>query len=211
MFEAQSDVNGVRGGRSARACLAALLSASMLSACYMARVQAAEALDLPVVEVVDRYAPYQDFCRRLPSQCELRGSRVVELTPALLERLQRVNTAVNSEIRFALDIDQYDREEYWALPTAGSGDCEDMALEKRARLVAAGFPAAALRLAFVQHRRFLSSHCVLTVETSVGTYVLDSFSDKVARWDRLPYNFESRERVDGDWERFDQGQWRYDR
>jgi predicted transglutaminase-like cysteine proteinase len=190
--------------------LAAVLAGCLLGGYLVARAQAGEALDLPVAEVVERYAPYRDFCRRRPAQCELRGRRKVELTPALRDRLQAVNSAVNSEIRFTLDGEQYDREEYWALPTTGRGDCEDMALEKRARLAASGIASAALRLAFVQHRRFLSSHCVLTVETSAGTYVLDSFSDAVMRWDRVPYNFESRERVDGDWERFDQGQWRYD-
>lgn len=203
------DDTGVQGS-PVPACLAAALLAGLPSGAALSPLQADTRLDLPVVEVVDRYQPYREFCERRPAQCELEGSAVVPLTSALRERLEAVNAAVNREVRFALDIEQYDKEEYWALPKTGRGDCEDMALEKRARLAASGVPTRALRLAFVFHRRLLASHAVLTVETTGGTYVLDSYSDAVSRWDRLPYNFESRERPDGKWERFDQGQWRYD-
>jgi predicted transglutaminase-like cysteine proteinase len=166
-------------------------------------------LHLPVAEVVERHPPYADFCRRTPRECDLRGATVLPLNPALLDSLSTINLAVNNEIEFALDIEQYNVEEHWALPDSGRGDCEDMALEKRSRLVRSGLAPGALRLALVFHRILLSSHCVLTVETSGGTYLLDSFTSEVLRWDRTPYNFEARERPDGLWDRFDQTRWRY--
>ena len=64
-----------------------------------------------------------------------------------------------------------------------------------------------MRLALVMHRKRLNAHAVLTVETSRGTYILDSLTDEVLRWNRTPYNFEARERPDGRWERFDQTEW----
>jgi len=166
-------------------------------------------LDLPVAGVVDKYAPYGDFCRRHPGQCDLSGATVLVYSPALMEQLAAVNAAVNREIRFVTDIAQYNAEEYWALPAAGRGDCEDKALEKRRRLVAQGLAPGAMRMALVFHRSLLTSHGILTVETSAGTFVLDSSDDEVRRWDRVPYNFESRERPDGQWERFDQSHWTY--
>ncbi len=166
-------------------------------------------LSLPVSEVVERYPPYADFCRRVPAECELHGAAVLPFSRQLLRTLRATNAAVNEQIVFALDTQQYDVEEHWALPHAGRGDCEDMALEKRARLARHGLPRGAMRLALVFLRTQLSSHCVLTVETTAGTFLLDSFSDDVLRWDRTPYNFEARERPDGYWERFDQTHWRY--
>lgn len=127
-----------------------------------------------------------------------------------MEKLNGINVSVNSEISFSLDANQYRAEDYWALPVSGFGDCEDFALEKRSRLARSGVARGALRLAFVLHKRHLSSHCVLTAETSKGTYILDSYFDEVLRWDHGFYNFEARERTDGRWDRFDQMEWSYE-
>lgn len=167
-------------------------------------------LSLPVSGMVKRYPPYDDFCRRHPEECDLSGAGVVVFSDDLMHELRKVNLAVNMEIRFAFDANQYGAEEYWALPSSGYGDCEDLALEKRSRLAASGLPRGALRLAIVFHKRHLNSHCVLTVETSRGTYILDSYTNSVCRWDKTPYNYEVRERADGQWDRFDQTDWRYD-
>ena len=135
------------------------------------------------------------------------GPKVVAFDTSVEQVLRLVNKEVNKEIVFTLDRDQYGVEEYWNYPSTGQGDCEDIALEKRARLVRKEFPRSTLRLAIVLHRERLSSHCILTVETTAGTYVLDSFSDLISVWHEAPYYFESRERNDGQWERFDQGVW----
>lgn len=167
-------------------------------------------LSLPVVSVEERYPPYADFCRRHPMECDLSDADVVPFTDDLMREVGEVNRAVNMQIRFAFDANQYGVEEYWALPSSGYGDCEDIALEKRSRLATSGIPRGALRLAIVFHRTHLNSHCVLTIETSRGTYILDSYNNAVCRWDKTPYNYEVRERTDGLWDRFDQTDWKYE-
>lgn len=194
-------VGGVAGALLAAAALAEKLDQSKV--CNTV-------LNLAVVDVVPGYAPYQDFCRRNPPSCDLSGPAVARFNQAVERRMQLVNKAVNREIEFTLDRDQYGLEEYWNYPRSGRGDCEDVALEKRARLVRRGIPRGALRLAIVYHRQLLSAHCVLTLETDAGTYVLDSFSDRAALWCESCYNFEARERADGRWERYDQGAWVFD-
>lgn len=190
---------------------AVVASLFILASVFGSAPIAAGHLQLRVVETVPRYPPYEAFCRRQPAACDLTGPGVTSHSPALVELLRTTNADVNAAIRFSLDRDQYGVEDYWTLPESGMGDCEDMALEKRARLVAAGVPRATLRLAFVYHRGYMTPHSVLTVETSDGTYVLDSYSDEVMRWDLTAYNFEARERSDGLWDRYDQSQWTYDR
>ncbi|MCP4075904.1 MAG: transglutaminase-like cysteine peptidase [Gammaproteobacteria bacterium] len=167
-------------------------------------------LNFSVVKVTPRPLPYQDFCRRYPAECLLNGNRTIKLTPKALTLLQRINTQVNNEVSFMLDIDQYNQEEFWALPLTGSGDCEDKALEKRHRLAKLGFPRAAMRLMIASHKKFLNSHALLTIETDSGIYVMNSFTDKVKAWYQTPYNYEARERVDGQWDRYDQSFWTYE-
>ena len=164
-------------------------------------------LNLLIVEVIQGYVPYIDFCKRNPTECDMAGPNVVGFDTSVEQTLRLVNKRVNKEITFARDQDQYGFEEYWNYPWTGKGDCEDIALEKRARLVRNGFPRGALRLAIVWNQKRLFSHAILTIETTVATYVLDSFSDVISVWHDTPYNFESRERTDGQWERFDQGIW----
>jgi predicted transglutaminase-like cysteine proteinase len=48
-------------------------------------------------------------------------------------------------VLFFLDENQYQKEEFWAYPSLGLGDCEDIALEKRFRLVNMGIYRGALR------------------------------------------------------------------
>ena len=190
------------------AALASLLGLSAAWADEQSMPMASR-LDLPVVRIVERYPPYADFCRRRPDQCRLDGARSIEHDERLRQRLHEVSATVNHEVRFALDRDIYAVEDYWNLPSAGYGDCEDMALAKRAELVRRGYPSAALRLAFVFDQSELSSHCVLTVETTGGTLVLDSETDAVHLWHETSYNFEARERPDGRWDRYDQTEWRF--
>jgi predicted transglutaminase-like cysteine proteinase len=171
----------------------------------------AGSIDLPVHEVVERYPPYVDFCARQPDACKLQGQPYLQYGPRLMAELEQVSRQVNQQVRFTLDIQQYSDEDYWAIPNAGRGDCEDIALAKRARLVALGYPSAPLRLAFVFDQGRPSAHCVLTVETTAGTYLLDSETDDILHWADSPYNFEARERTDGRWDRYDQSHWRHER
>ena len=172
-------------------------------------IQPSRILDLPVMEIRDNFLPYKEFCLRNVGECDLSGQSLLELRPAVWHFLLETNSSVNSEISLRSDRDEYQREEFWTYPSNGFGDCEDIALEKRRRLVKIGLPRGPLRLAIVHHKRNLAAHAVLTVETCQGTFVMDSTHDQILLWYTTPYNFETRERTDSRWERFDQDTWAF--
>ena len=194
-------------------CLLSVLSVMALVTSGHARQGwgLASRLELPVVSVRPSHPPYTAFCKRNPGHCDMTGDAVVQLDREQEERISKVNKEVNASVR-CLFSDQllYDEEEYWTYPTAGLGDCEDVALEKRRRLVMLGLPRAAMTIAIVQVRKSLVSHAILLIETTTGTWALDSFADEVLPWSDVPYNYEARERSDGSWERYDQSIWVYD-
>ncbi|MGD8846658.1 MAG: transglutaminase-like cysteine peptidase [Desulfobacteraceae bacterium] len=171
--------------------------------------QPAKTLNLPVTETRAYFVPYKAFCRRNPGECDLSGQEIIQMTPDTWKKLLDINTKVNHEIELYMDESQYQKEEFWAYPSLGLGDCEDIALEKRFRLVNMGIPRGALRIAIGYHKKKLHSHAVLTVETRQGTLVLDSTNDQILIWHQTPYNFEMRERPDGRWERYDQEMWTF--
>jgi predicted transglutaminase-like cysteine proteinase len=176
---------------------------------FLKKYQPTETLNLPVTETRDNFVPYQDFCFRNPGKCNLSGQTIIEINPKVWKQLTDVNITVNRDISLVFDKDQYQKEEFWTYPDSGFGDCEDIALEKRHRLVNIGFPRGSLRIAIGYHKKNLTSHAVLTVETKQGTYVMDSTNDQIQIWYETPYNFETRERTDGKWERYDQDMWTY--
>ncbi len=105
-------------------------------------------LDLFVTEITEPYPPYAEFCARKPSHCEMTGPAVIEMTEGLLTMLRDVNSHVNSCIHAGIsDQELYGYEEYWTIPDADYGDCEDIALSKRAALVDLGLPRAAMTMA----------------------------------------------------------------
>ena len=165
-------------------------------------------LSLPVERVSPPPTAYLEFCRRQAAACEMQGPSMLLVDAPVLTTLVAVNQAVNDEIRFMPDPDCVGEEERWSYPVNRKGDCEDMALEKRRRLVAAGLPRAAFTMAIAHHRTQLFSHAILLAETSVGTLVLDNLDTRLRCWDDVPYHFETRERVDGRWWRYDQRAWR---
>jgi predicted transglutaminase-like cysteine proteinase len=164
---------------------------------------------LPIAAVGPAPTAYAEFCRDNPGDCTLRGPPQVPATPAVRAVLARVNVDVNAAVRFAPDTETAGEEELWRYPRRGRGDCEDIALEKRRRLVGLGMPGASLTMAIAFHRERLFSHAVLLAETDAGTLVLDSLDDAVACWQATPYLFETRERPDGRWLRFDQRAWHF--
>ncbi|MES9936203.1 MAG: transglutaminase-like cysteine peptidase [Sedimenticola sp.] len=164
-------------------------------------------MNLQVVETRQRHPPYLEFCARQQGECELSAPFRVTLTRSRWILVEQVNTRVNREILFSLDQTQYGEEEYWNYPDSGFGDCEDKALEKRRRLHLRGISRGALRMAVAHHRTHHTPHSLLLLETDIGTYVLDTFTDQVKLWYETPYNFESRETPEGTWERFDQRDW----
>ncbi|RBI83867.1 transglutaminase [Rhodosalinus halophilus] len=180
-----------------RAARAAALAAAVAAPAAAARD--CGPLDLPVARVEAPPVQYAEFCARHPDDCVLSGpARVADAR----ERLARVNREVNDSIRLLADQECLGVEEHWDYPRKGVGDCEDFALEKRRRLVAAGLPSAALTMAIVHHRTEYFGHAVLLAETERGTLVLDNLTDALRCWSATPYRFERRERPDGLWTRF---------
>lgn len=158
-------------------------------------------LDLDVWRIEGPPSQYAAFCATEPQACELSG-RTVLGWPAVRPLLSRINREVNDQIAFVPDMPGERGEECWAFPEDGSGDCEDYALEKRRRLVAAGLPSASLTMAIVHHEVRFFPHAVLLAETTNGTWVLDNLHDDPLCWDAVPYRYERRERPDGSWVRY---------
>jgi predicted transglutaminase-like cysteine proteinase len=106
----------------------------------------------------------------------------------LLRLAASVNSKVNRQTRPVADIAQYGREEYWALPTARGGDCEDMVLLKKKLLVERGVASESLLIATVLDRR-LGSHAVLVLRTPSGDVVLDNLNKDIRPWRKTGYTF----------------------
>lgn len=161
-------------------------------------------VDLTVIGVEPPPLMYVDFCRREPLACRLTGKPTIAWTPHIRQRIATINAQVNQNIEFLPDQLYRHQEDYWSLPDDCIGDCEDIALEKRQRLIAAGLPGAALTLAIAFHQTQLFPHVVLLLESDAGVWVLDNLSDELQCWRESPYFFTRRERPDGRWTRYAQ-------
>jgi predicted transglutaminase-like cysteine proteinase len=135
-----------------------------------------------------------DFCQRYAGECrdEARAPRAVELTPAALKKIARINAWVNKSIEPVTDQDHWSAVDAWDYPTDGKGDCEDYALLKRRMLIEEGFPREALLLTVVKEKNG-DGHSVLTISTDRGEYVLDNLTSEVKVWTRTPYRFVKRQ------------------
>jgi predicted transglutaminase-like cysteine proteinase len=140
----------------------------------------------------------------LPPSPSLLAAAPAEAAPALASPTQMrlvntINREVNRDVRKATDYDLYGLLEYWSLPRVIDGrmygDCEDYALEKRRRLVAAGVPASALSMAVAVTARG-EVHAVLVVRFQSGDWVLDNLTPWATPWEDLNYSWVQRQ-VDG--------------
>ena len=133
------------------------------------------------------------FCERDPQEClpTLASDARFEATPERLSDLDELNRAVNHEIEPATDMEIYGVAEYWTLPTT-RGDCEDYALLKRHRLIARGWPSAALLMTVVRDEKN-EGHAVLTARTTQGDFILDNKIDVVRLWNQTPYHYVMRQ------------------
>jgi predicted transglutaminase-like cysteine proteinase len=120
------------------------------------------------------------MARCAPGQPE----RPLAATQELLALLQRVQAEVNQAIAPQPEPNGRD---LWQIG-APSGDCEDYALTKQERLLAAGLPRAAVRLATVRLPNG-ERHALLAVEADRGTLVLDNLRRAVVPLRALPYTW----------------------
>lgn len=135
-----------------------------------------------------------DFCQRYHGECpdEARQAQDIDLTPAALRKIQRINTFVNKSIEAVSDMDHWGVVDQWDYPTDGKGDCEDYALLKRHMLIEEGFPRQALLMTVVKDANG-EGHAILTVKTNRGEFVLDNLNNDVKDWTKTGYRFVKRQ------------------
>ncbi|UDL87395.1 transglutaminase-like cysteine peptidase [Mesorhizobium sp. PAMC28654] len=152
---------------------------------------------------------HYDFCKTHPGECSIRPASLLPATMgrALLRKLTSVTAQVNAAVKPMSDLEIYGRDEVWAYPDNGVGDCEDYVLEKRRELGRMGVSLANLLITVVR-KPDGEGHAVLTVRTDKGDYVLDNLNDKVEAWDRTGYRFLKRQAIDntGRWVSIRSGQ-----
>lgn len=136
---------------------------------------------------------FVDFCRRFPAECSevADASGPVVLDEARRAELAAVNDAVNRGIRYVSDTRSSGRSEFWTLPET-EGDCEDLALEKRRRLIELGWPQDALLITLATVPR-VGGHAVLVAVTDQGDFVLDVRDPQVRPWEQVPYRWVRRQ------------------
>ena len=137
---------------------------------------------------------FVQFCRDNPEDCVNRehGRTSVQLTEASWRTIVKINADVNREITPVTDIEHWGVPEHWDYPEDGKGDCEDYVLEKRKRLVKAGFPIQTLLITVVRDQKG-DGHAVLTVKTDRGDFVLDNQAGKILAWKETGYRFIKRQ------------------
>ncbi|MEP9355681.1 transglutaminase-like cysteine peptidase [Xanthobacter sp. KR7-65] len=134
------------------------------------------------------------FCSAHVEECDYSGPMVATMTldPARRSELERVNRTVNELIQPETDLDHFGETERWTYPEDGRGDCEDYVLEKRRRLVNAGWPASVLLITVVRDRDG-DGHAVLTVITDKGDLILDNQEAEIHAWKDTGYRFVKRQ------------------
>ena len=152
--------------------------------------------------------PY-DFCMANPPECAIRTrqTRPEPMSGALWSLLRRINATVNEAVRPMNDLDIYGRDEVWAYPVGGVGDCEDYVLEKRKRLMESGLSLSSLLITVVR-KPDGEGHAVLTVRTDRGDFVLDNLTDAVRPWNQTGYRYLKRQSAEhtGRWVTIRDGQ-----
>ncbi|WP_336959800.1 transglutaminase-like cysteine peptidase [Sphingobium aquiterrae] len=156
---------------------------------------------IPPGEAADPPVGFIEMCRRVPGLCA-QGAPAAPATlqtpghalmteSALWEMAQQVNRQVNRHVRRAMDGHHRNETDHWQRPPARhdpSGDCEDIAIEKRMQLLAAGMPARRMFYAIV-YKSNLGLHTVLVVRFEHGDFVLDSITPWILHWRKTRYTW----------------------
>lgn len=119
---------------------------------------------------------YVKLCVSNPSVCKIGGAKMVTFDDNTRQTLSKINRTVNSAMK-----PRHDRGDIWTVG-ATEGDCEDYALTKRQKLIAAGLPPSALRMAVARTPRG-EGHAVLVITTDVGDMVLDNRNNRIKSWE----------------------------
>lgn len=178
---------GVRFG------LGAALGGAVLSAFFVAGASA-DGVGMQTGEITSQPIGHYEFCKAHPAECRVqtRSPRPERYTDALLRKVKAVNGRINRSVRPVDDRANYGREEVWAYPDNGAGDCEDYALEKQRQLHRQGISLSNLLITVVR-KPDGEGHAVLTVQTDKGDFVLDNLTDAVRLWDETGYLYLKRQ------------------
>lgn len=133
-----------------------------------------------------------DFCKKFDTECSGWSMTPSAERPNRMKLLESVNLEVNAAVKPLSDQEHHGRKEVWSFPDDGKGDCEDYALLKRRKLIAAGIHKGNLLMS-VADKPDGERHAVLTVRMADGDYVLDNLRGDVVRWDRTGYTFVKRQ------------------
>ncbi len=137
---------------------------------------------------------WKQFCQDHAEECSVSPAQAVDvqLTKAAYKEMERINRYVNDHVKPMTDLDHFGVVEKWSYPEDGYGDCEDYVLEKRRKLIQAGWPRGALLITVVRDKKG-DGHAVLTVRTDKGEYVLDNQEDEILPWSETGYRFVKRQ------------------
>jgi predicted transglutaminase-like cysteine proteinase len=150
---------------------------------------------MPTAQQVMPPFGYIDFCVHHPLDCKggTDAPSRMRLTPARWAELGTVNDAVNA-LPEVSDAENYGIGEHWTYATARGGDCEDITLEKRRRLLALGWPAETLLITTTKAEEPQGDgHALLTVVTDMGDFVLDNQNTSIRLWSDAPYHWRARQ------------------
>ncbi|MEM9999925.1 MAG: transglutaminase-like cysteine peptidase [Pseudomonadota bacterium] len=110
--------------------------------------------------------------------------------PGFMALVQRINTSVNAQIRYAADTETVGQLDHWSMPAEtierGAGDCEDFAILKMAALEEAGVPAKSMSVVVLKDTRRHLYHAVLAIRTNAGFLILDNARDDVLLDSQIP-------------------------
>lgn len=170
------------------------VSALVLTASAGTTTQAAGPGTMATGGMTSQPIGHYEFCRANPDECTIRSRRQgpLALTDALRETIFAINAAVNAAVKPMSDFDIYGRDEVWAYPDQGMGDCEDYVLEKRRQLAAHGVPLANMLITVVR-KRDGEGHAVLTLRTDKGDIILDNLNDELRLWYETGYRYLKRQ------------------
>ena len=179
-----------RNGRARRVGLASAVVGAMLA--LSVPMPARSSANNPVPFLVARKAMpapagFGELCGRYRWLCATSGARR-SLDPSALKIADHVNRRVNHQVHQVSDRSQYGREDVWMLPSRRGGDCEDIAMLKKLRLVEAGVAPETLLVATVLDTK-RAPHAVLVIRTTAGDFVLDNLRDGIRPWRQTGYSF----------------------
>jgi predicted transglutaminase-like cysteine proteinase len=176
-------------GTTRRALPAALAAIIIGASMGIAQAQAF----MPTGGLSTQPVGHYEFCQQNPRECaKTVAHKPVELTRKLWAALVDVNNVVNTMVTPRTDMEMWGVEERWSYPVNGYGDCEDYVLEKRRQLMKLGVPASNLLVTVVRQPNG-DGHAVLTINTSMGDFVLDNLEPRVLAWNETEYTYLKRQ------------------